>query len=606
MSMPGHSCWRKHVLPLVPALVAIILAGCSSTPQAKRVTDLLTPVAVPVSAVVNQLPPSAPDVVNGGLIYGARCLACHGESGQGNGPQAATVRTQGGQVAKLVDSPASQSATPTEWFDVVSNGRLDKLMPAFAQTLTPQDRWDVLSYIWAMDVTAHALPTLQGIYTDACLSCHGAAGKGDGRDAGASGLQSFADHAWLVRHSLLDISDAMISGTIHTKVTLDEPQRLALAGYVRSFGYRYSDPVPSTRSAYTGDGIVRVQAMNRTPQGGPVVGLPVALHTYNATGEVFSRTATVNPNGIVTFDALPREPSLFYQAELIYSGARFFSPPMQFSTTQQISDSLAVFEVTNDPGVISVSTFHFFVQDIGEGFINVMEFYAFTNMSDRAYINRLSTDRQLRSLQVSLPADATDVTFDGPGLGNRFFQDGLTIYDSDAVPPGQQAATIAMNYNLPYRGSREISREIAYPIQNWDVLLPDNELRISNMRDNGLQPFHTGNIRFYVPEQIGLPAGGALTFQLAGQPRTLQVAGNNSSTVIVAVLLLASLALAAVILVNRWRLARTVVLDLSDERQSLLRQIADLDTRYSAGMIRESDYRETRIELKESLLDIWE
>jgi mono/diheme cytochrome c family protein len=588
-------------IPSMALLALIILAGCASAPGARLPSDLLTPAALPLSATTIQLPPALPDVAAGGTIYGARCLACHGATGQGDGLQAAQVRAQGGQVAKLVSSSLAQGATPAEWFDVVSNGRVDKLMPGFAQTLTPQERWDALSTIWAMAVTTPALPALQRTYAAACLACHGPAGKGAGRDG-----PSLADPQWLARNSLADMTAAMISGTVHSQVSLDEQQRLGLAAYVRSFGYRYFDPVASIRSAYSGAGVVRIQALNGTPNGAPVAGLPVALHTYNATGEVFSRTATIDQQGSVTFAALPQDSTLYYQAELIYSGARFFSAPLQFSTTQQISDTLPVYEVTNDPGVISVSAFHFFVQDIGEGFINVVEFYSFQNVSDHAYSNRLSTDSQRRSLQLSLPADASDVTFDGPGLGNRFFQEGLTIYDSDAVPPGDQATTVVMMYNLPYHASREISRPMAYPVVKWDVLLPDNLLRISDMRDNGLQAFHTGSIRTYVPEKNGLAKGETLSFHLVGQPRTLTVAGGDNGTLLMSILLLAAAMLAAIVLVVKLRRSRTVEYAPGNERKTLLLQIADLDNRFSAGNIGEVDYRSTRFRLKKTLLEIWE
>ncbi len=595
----------KYVL-LLTILAVITLSGCSGAPKARQVSDLLTPAPIPVSAVENQLPGSLPDVAKGGTIYGVKCLACHGETGQGNGPQATKIKSQGGNVAKLVGSQLSQDATPADWFDVVSNGRIDKLMPGFAQSLTPQDRWDVLSYIWAMGVPSQTLPSLQRSYADACLACHGAAGKGDGPDAGSTVLTSFSDTQWLTHSSLADISKAMISGSAHAKVTLDEPQRMAMAAYVRSFGYRYSEPAVSALSAAVGDGVLRLRALNRTPNGESVAGLPVALHTYNATGEVFSRTATIDQQGTVTFEALPRDPNLFYQADLVYSGAKFFGAPMQFSTTLQISDTLSVYEVTNDPSVISIPEYHYFIQDVGEGFISVVEFYSFANLSDHAYINKLSTEGQLKSLQISLPAEATDVTFDGPGLGVRFFQEGQTIYDSDAVPPGEQATTIAMLYNLPYHGGSEISRLMSYPIGNWDVLIPDGVLRITDLKDTGVQPFHTSSIRIYTPESAGLANAGKLSFHLNGQPRAALVAGEDHNTIALGAGALAFTVLGAGLIVVRVRRSRTLEGDFTKEREALLRQIADIDNRFSAGKLPETDYRQTRQALMDDLRDIWE
>ena len=538
-------------------LATVVLAGCSATTNSRPVSALLTPAPFPVGAVENQAPSAIPDVAHGAAIYAVKCLGCHGETGQANGPQAAQIRARGGQVARLAGSEVSQNATPAKWFDVIGNGRIDKLMPGFGQSLTPQNRWDVLSYVWSLALPTQTLQLAQSTYAEQCLACHGAAGKGDGPDAGAYGLRSFAEAKWGLNLSLNDIAAAMTAGAAHSKLQLDEPQRLVLASYVRSFAYHPAESGLVALSPASGDGVLSLQAVNRTPNGGPVTGLPVALHTYNTSGEVFSRTAVIDRDGMVTFGQLPRDPALFYQADVIYNGARFYAPAMQFSGTLQISDTLAVFEVTNDPGVITLAGFHYFVQQVNEGSLSVVEYYSFDNLSDRAYINRQSTATALRSLQISVPAEATDISFDGPGLGARFFQDGETIYDSDAVPPGQATATIAMIYNLPYRGGRDITREMSYPVQNWDVLIPDGELRVTGLQDNGVQPFHTSSIRIYVPERPGLQKGERLSFTLTGQPRAASTPGADSTAVLAgAAVFSLTAALGAILIFTRLRRAR--------------------------------------------------
>ncbi len=114
-----------------------------------------------------------------------------------------------------------------------------------------------------------------------------------------------------------------------------------------------------------------------------------------------------------------------------------------------------------------------------------------------------------------------------------------------------------MVYNLPYRGGRDVSREILYPVTSWDVLLPDDELRAVGMQDTGLLPFHTGNLRMYVPEQAALAKGGKVSFRLAGQPRAVSTPGSDTGAVLAGVLSVALAAsLGAVLILARLRRAR--------------------------------------------------
>ncbi len=598
---PHHRILGGCAAAFIFSAIALIVTGCTAGSLPRPTANLLTPAVPPPGAVLNQVPPARPSVVGGAQIYAVKCQACHGIAGRGDGPRAAAIATQGGVVANLVSSASSEQALPSDWFNVVTNGRIDKLMPPFAQSLTPQDRWDVLSYVWAMAVPSATLQTDATTYAAACQSCHGSNGKGS--SANAPDLSSLA---YLAGHSLQNIADAMITGTVHQDVKLSDQQRLNLARYIRTFAYQYADATQLAQAGPTGAGTLQIHAANMTPNGASVAGLRVTLHTYDTTGEVFSRTATLNPASVAVFDRLPVSDSLFYQADLVYNGARFFAAPVQFSGTQMLSATLPVYEVTTDPGVISISAFHFFVQGAGENTLSVVEFYVFNNNSDRAYISQPGPGGQLRSLKVTLPAGATNLRFNGPGLGARFFQDGQTIYDSDAVPPGQGTSTIVMLYDIPYSGGRQIQRLMPYAVKSWDVLLPDNVLRVTDMTDMGLKPTQSASVRYYVPAQPSIAAGGNVTFNITGQLQGAPVPGSdNSALAFGGVTLLAAIA-GSVILVARMRTWRGIERDIALERKTLLRTIADLDAQHAAGKVADGEYRSRRQALKDELREIWD
>jgi hypothetical protein len=343
-----------------------------------------------------------------------------------------------------------------------------------------------------------------------------------------------------------------------------------------------------------------------TPNGPAVQDLPVTLHVYDTNGEVMSRTAQLDNRGIVSFDKLSIDPSLFYQADTFYNGAKFYSQPQQFTNTQQLTATLPVYEVTTDPGVISISELHYFVQDVGENTATVVEFYIYDNSGDKAYISKPGPDGQLRTIKATIPADATNLRFDGPGLGSRFSQEDTTIYDSDAAIPGSRASTIAMVFDMPYNNGKQISLAIVYPVKNWDVILPDNELRVTDMTDKGLQPLQTTSVRLYTPANSAVAAGGTITFHLSGQPRAATTPGADNRAIIVGVIAILLVAALTYYLLLRMRHMGSIEVEIETDRQTLLETMASLDNQYAAGTIKESEYLQKRGELKEELREIWE
>lgn len=83
------------------------------------------------------------DPRQGKTLYQRHCLTCHGEKGDGNGPD----------VQFLTVPPANfhslQSRSKTDWelLMIITYGVIFSPMHGWADRLTEQERWDVLSYI---------------------------------------------------------------------------------------------------------------------------------------------------------------------------------------------------------------------------------------------------------------------------------------------------------------------------------------------------------------------------------------------------------------------------------------------------------------------------
>jgi mono/diheme cytochrome c family protein len=82
-----------------------------------------------------------PSIAAGQKIYLKRCVACHGKTGNGDGPDAADL---GIHPAKLSD-PAVREETDGALFWKITVGK--KPMPNYGTRLSPSDRWNVINYL---------------------------------------------------------------------------------------------------------------------------------------------------------------------------------------------------------------------------------------------------------------------------------------------------------------------------------------------------------------------------------------------------------------------------------------------------------------------------
>jgi mono/diheme cytochrome c family protein len=89
----------------------------------------------------NPIAVSESSLAAGQKIYVKRCVACHGKTGNGDGPDAAEL---GIHPAKLSD-PSMREETDGELFWKITVGK--KPMPNYGTRLSPTDRWNVINYL---------------------------------------------------------------------------------------------------------------------------------------------------------------------------------------------------------------------------------------------------------------------------------------------------------------------------------------------------------------------------------------------------------------------------------------------------------------------------
>ena len=192
------------VIRLLPILLGLFaLTGCSFSLAA----DVTPPPGMPQSAapqpqpqaISQAFPSSPPDPEAGKPIYAEKCAPCHGETGQGDGPNASQLPNP---PAALGNPDFARRATPAQWFSVVTQGNMERFMPPFT-SLSDSQRWDVVAYAFSLSAAPDAVAQGKDLYQASCARCHGDQGLGDGPDAAglSKAPSSLADQALMAEKS---------------------------------------------------------------------------------------------------------------------------------------------------------------------------------------------------------------------------------------------------------------------------------------------------------------------------------------------------------------------------------------------------------------------
>lgn len=112
---------------------------------------MLYALAVPASPDTYRRPSIAFDalsIANGATHYAAHCVACHGAQGRGDGPLAAGLPRR---PVDLLTEPHTARHTAGDFYHWLLAGIPESGMPAFAQTLDEDARWDVVNFLHALN-----------------------------------------------------------------------------------------------------------------------------------------------------------------------------------------------------------------------------------------------------------------------------------------------------------------------------------------------------------------------------------------------------------------------------------------------------------------------
>ncbi|HET7595010.1 MAG TPA: copper homeostasis membrane protein CopD, partial [Stellaceae bacterium] len=131
---------RRRQRWLIAALGLALIVISGREPLAWMIED-----AYPTTFYRSPVPPDAPDIVAGSLVYADQCSQCHGADGHGDGPAARSLPVPPADLT----APHLFAHREGDLYWWISEGRNNGAMPGFSGALDERQRWQVIAFIRA-------------------------------------------------------------------------------------------------------------------------------------------------------------------------------------------------------------------------------------------------------------------------------------------------------------------------------------------------------------------------------------------------------------------------------------------------------------------------
>lgn len=606
-----------HLLTVL--LAAGFLSACSFSlaEDIKPPADYRAPV-IATQAEQSFLPAAAPDVEKGETLYIENCIRCHGETGMGDGEVAAELQFP---PSRLGDPELARAATAASWYEVVTNGRLDRLMPPFV-SLNDQERWDVVAYALSLSTPAENMAEAAKYFEQECADCHGPMGTGAGTVVALANPANTADQTPEEFFTIISEGSSEMPGY---QDTLSEEKRWDLAEYSRSLMFAgqgdeaiaaaTSEPTLTSESTDTPEisaaeeitateGITLTAEMTPTGTlGGQLVkassveipaGQVVTIHAFDNMAIAETYTTTVGSDGNFSAGEVEMPANRIFLASTELDGVTYTSDIATVSQgTTEIALPIQVFGTSTDTSMLSVDRMHIFLDFPTEGVVRVVELYLITNPTDRTIV---AEEEGLPVITFHLPGGATNLQFQDSTIGQRYLEVPGGFGDTMQIAPGSGQHQVLFAYEMPF--TRKVDLRIAQtlPVKAVTVLLPEDgvKVRSSQLEDGGTRDVQGTQYRMY--NGSGLNPGDVLDFSLVQS-------GINTNLVIGLAAFGGVLLLAGMVMYvynrNQGELEQAPAYE--ENAENLMDAIIALDDSYKTGALSEEAYRTRRTELKDKL-----
>jgi mono/diheme cytochrome c family protein len=606
---------RRTFIGLI--LLTIILAGCSlagditpppaiATAQA-AVPATSAPTLAPqatqeVELAEASIPPSSikPDLISGQAIYFEKCVACHGVSGLGDGEQAANLDHP---PTKLGDSTVARSATPNQWFDIVTNGRIDRLMPPFS-SLDDIQRWDVVAFALSLGSSDEERVRGEEVYSSVCANCHGLDGSGEGESPSLTDFPSVAESSTEEWFELVTSG----RGAMPAFATqLSEEDRWAAVTYARSLAFVSEPPAQEEVDASEETSplaSIRGVVVNGTT--GELISEGNEITLVGIDGQALALTTTSHTDefGAFSFEDLEQIPGRIYGVIVEHQGVEYFSEGTHIVDDEQdVELSITVFDSSPDTSAVNADRLHILFDVIEQGQLTVTEVWLLTNQG----VSTVASAEDLGGLEISLPPGFSALSFfDEFMLEGKYQLTDSGFFNRGPIRPFETTEMV-FGFDLPFTSRLEFTQPISIPVEGVTLLAPETGFELSgeSLQDLGVREIGGVFQRTYSVGPIS--PGGRLELEITSTSSLL------SHTSVGPGLLIGLLVLgAAVGYSGFWWFQKRKRAQIQEaqpqeppaDRDSLMQMIAALDDTHEAGEIDDEEYHHRRAALKERALEL--
>lgn len=626
--------------------VLLALSACSLADDITPPPGYQSPVPQPTAGPV--FPASPPDVAAGAVIFAEKCTPCHGPSGMGDGPQASKLPKK---PTALGDPTVAHAAIPANWYNVVTQGRIENYMPPFT-SLNDQQRWDVVAYALSLSSSAGQGKT---VYETNCADCHGVDGK-------KSTKSDFTDQARMAKLSLNDLVGFINKGIDKMPAyqgKLSETERYAAAAYLRSFSLvpaiAATQPAPSTSSGQaatesasgtaiatgttsstagtpSATGTISGKITNQSGSALPA-DLKVVLHVFshdpvsNAFSELDSLNTTVDASGNYAFANVAIPTNYAYFVSVDHGGTTYSSQPVVPAAGVTTYDlPLDIYDTTNDLSVLVADQVHIILDYSKPDVIQVVEFYSITNPSTKTVI---AASKGAPLINVTLPKGYKNLQFQDGAIGDRFVQTGEGFGDTSAIPPSAAPASSAVNpsatpaantafqiifaYDLPYSTNFDFVQPFSLNVTETQFLVSEGvKAQAPGIMDGDIADMGNDGGKYQRYKVGSFKSGQTMTVTVSGEPikNSQPIAGNDTSRNLIIGIgtlgLVLMLAGGWLFLRDRKRIPEKRFAPQANSltREEILDAIIALDDQHNAGNIAHDAYQQRRAELKEKFQEV--
>lgn len=618
----------RHILLL--AIITILLTACNQTLAADVTPPPNYVPPTPLPTLGPLFPEQAPDVENGKAIYAEKCAACHGDTGLGNGPQSVDLPVS---VIPIGLPEFANDATPSSWYGVVTQGRIERFMPPF-NSLSDQERWDVIYYALMLQTTQEQVELGESLFEENCADC----------------AEAFTNLQMMSALSKADIVKLIREGSGDFPAfgsTFSDEEALAVAAYIRTLTFAApaapvaveatetlaaTEVVTPSAEETAAEGtpqaevteepvsasMVTGQIDNRTGEDLPsdliitVRGFDHGANPSSGPTEILAETVTANSDGSFAFEVELIENQI-YLAEVELDGMLYQS---EFAVVPAGASELALTPITiyatsEDLSILTVESVEYYFDLASEEANYIFTVYTITNTSDQTLLFNVSDSANIPF--IAFPEGATGIGFETTETSAPFKP--TSSENVVAMPPSEIPYGLIAFSSLPKSAELNISQPAILDLNVITLLLPEGmEAEGATLSSQGIQNIQGTNYQVYSAEPVA--GGTTFDFNLTGKPVTVSESPDitqNQYVLIGVGALGITLILAGVFMYLRDKNKRDEDEDENEheeedddddqfeDTESIMDAIIALDDLHRAGKINDEPYKKRRAELMSAL-----